>query len=87
VAGGKRVVEAVKDAPARQHEVPRLAAIGVIVAAEKTGFIVGDRFAEAVVECHGVWVGVVEVHDVDVWQELPHRQTKIGIVLGDEVVV
>src|SRR5580658_3078955 len=49
VASGERIIQGIECATAREHEVPRLAAIGAVVASEETGLVVSDGFAEAVV--------------------------------------
>ncbi len=77
VAGREGIIERVENAAAGEHEVPRLAAIGVIVAAEEAGFVVGDRFVEAVVQRDSVGIGVVKIDDVHAGLSLRIDATKL----------
>src|SRR5262245_26332905 len=83
----KRIIETVERSAAGKEKIPRLPQIHLVLAAEKTGLVVADRFVETVVVERRLGIGIVEIYDACLRHQRAHRKVKIAVVLRDQVFV
>src|SRR5579883_2049710 len=85
--GREGIVERIEGTTSGQQEIPRLAPVSFVFAAEKAGFVVSDRFVESIVGEGSFRICIVEVCDAHASHEFADRKTEIRAVLCEQMLV
>src|SRR5271169_6610396 len=68
VAEREGIIQRVEDAAARQHKIPSLSAVQIVITSHESRFVVGNRFVQAVIPGGCFRLGVVEICNTDARQ-------------------